>query len=292
MQLARSPDYVVTELMDGADSSSVRNEESVLRQYFHSLLLGIEKANGISWQGVYEVASRFNHSCLPNCEVNTKMKQRHVTVYVIADVRRDEELTVSYLKDLFEPREARRDSLLSSKYFTCSCHFCTFPECLQLEIDRARIKRLTSDLSFLMYRIESAENRRIRNMFDDSSTGRAKGRRALGPLSPTVVNAQGQIQLDAAMAELDLLLSRSGLHGRAIAFVYTIIWEVALNFAGTRSRARAGRAFEYADRWVQLCCDESERSGALDDPHGRKIVTMMKEQIERLRPQLDVNYKT
>lgn len=70
-------------------------------------------------------ASRFNHSCLPNCDYGHISKGRHptITIRTVRDIQPDEELTLTYLIN-HEPRDKRRADTKRSWGFECNCPAC------------------------------------------------------------------------------------------------------------------------------------------------------------------------
>nr|CCC89425.1 conserved hypothetical protein [Trypanosoma congolense IL3000] len=64
------------------------------------------------------ITSYFNHSCSPNCAIQGEFI---VTTRVIAA---GEELTISYMPQLYWPVALRREELANTYYFHCSCERC------------------------------------------------------------------------------------------------------------------------------------------------------------------------
>jgi hypothetical protein len=67
------------------------------------------------------IASRFNHSCVPNAAIDSEKR----VVRAIRPIRPGEEITVSYTPQLYLPREQRRRVLSDRYFFTCRCAACS-----------------------------------------------------------------------------------------------------------------------------------------------------------------------
>lgn len=88
------------------------------------LILGIWEANNFA-TGVFEIASRFNHSCTPNVDKNWNEDLKKTQFMVIRDVKQGEELSVSYLPDDWEFDRVERLAKLKLGWgFDCDCLLC------------------------------------------------------------------------------------------------------------------------------------------------------------------------
>ncbi|KAF2672226.1 SET domain-containing protein [Microthyrium microscopicum] len=76
--------------------------------------------------GVYWLAARFNHSCIPNVHhiYNNGKKIRKRTFHALRDIKKGEELTVSYIHSEKSDRRAR-ETELENWGFSCTCAACT-----------------------------------------------------------------------------------------------------------------------------------------------------------------------
>jgi SET and MYND domain-containing protein len=74
----------------------------------------------------------FNHGCNPNTAF-IGLANGQLAFRTIREVKKDEELVVSYI-DLYSDRDERRQDLLTSKHFWCKCKRCTGP--LDKSVDR------------------------------------------------------------------------------------------------------------------------------------------------------------
>ena len=89
-----------------------------------------------SFQGgrIYSQTSRINHSCAPNAVIQTSTTQAgsdEDTQHVVAaiDIRKGDEITISYLGLLlYADTVTRRSILKTTKYFECHCQRCSTTE--------------------------------------------------------------------------------------------------------------------------------------------------------------------
>jgi hypothetical protein len=74
---------------------------------------------------LYLEASRFNHSCLPNCDYGHTSEEDRATITIRAsrEIQPDEEICVTYLIN-HEPRDERRAETKLSWGFECNCPAC------------------------------------------------------------------------------------------------------------------------------------------------------------------------
>ncbi|CAG9570530.1 conserved hypothetical protein [Leishmania major strain Friedlin] len=86
------------------------------------------------------IASFFNHSCTPNCAIDTV---RHAIV-TTRTIHVGEELSIAYIPQLYWPTRLRRERLSESYYFVCRCQRCEssnkdpFERALSMELPTAR----------------------------------------------------------------------------------------------------------------------------------------------------------
>lgn len=75
--------------------------------------------------GFFRIAVRFNHSCLPNARHYWNTATKELVVVTTREIRKGEELTISYLGDaLHQGIEGRRIELQSRFNFACGCSAC------------------------------------------------------------------------------------------------------------------------------------------------------------------------
>lgn len=74
---------------------------------------------------LYLGASRFNHSCLPNCDYGHTSKDNLTVITVCSsrDIQPDEEITVPYI-NIYKSRDQRRDLTKLVWGFLCNCPAC------------------------------------------------------------------------------------------------------------------------------------------------------------------------
>ena len=74
---------------------------------------------------VFEKASRLNHSCQPNCNMDINIENNTLTCRAIAHISQNEELTIEYNSNhRWKATHERRYAYLLSKEFTCHCPRC------------------------------------------------------------------------------------------------------------------------------------------------------------------------
>jgi len=84
----------------------------------------IRLPTGQEVSGIYPTACLLEHSCLPNCTYNFSMTDGFkILVKAGRDIKKGEHLTTSYTHTLYGT-QARRDHLMTTKYFTCKCARC------------------------------------------------------------------------------------------------------------------------------------------------------------------------
>ncbi|CAE7515944.1 SET5 [Symbiodinium sp. CCMP2456] len=88
---------------------------------------GVEVPDGRT--GLYAIACRANHSCLPRARLSVDA-DGGVRIVALTSIRVGEEVTVSYLSesDLLEPSSIRRKLLSQTWGFLCACQRCTMPD--------------------------------------------------------------------------------------------------------------------------------------------------------------------
>ncbi|KAG8999617.1 hypothetical protein FRB94_002930 [Tulasnella sp. JGI-2019a] len=91
--------------------------------------------------GLFEIICRMNHDCRPNAQYYWDDRLGKEVLYALRDIRAQEEITVSYSKDL--NRVQRRAAILSAWAFSCQCPSCSLsPE--ELVNSDKRIRQLTT----------------------------------------------------------------------------------------------------------------------------------------------------
>ncbi|CCW63009.1 unnamed protein product [Phytomonas sp. EM1] len=112
---------LVHSLMPDEDATLVANVIGVLR----CNSLEVVDPSGLGVGQVLHCAnliSFFNHSCAPNCALDTRRPRPGiVTTRTIA---KGEELTISYIPQLYWPGKLRQEALIGRYFFTCRCLRC------------------------------------------------------------------------------------------------------------------------------------------------------------------------
>ena len=77
--------------------------------------------------GIFAMASRLNHSCVPNVHHSYNPTLKSITVYAVEDILPDQELCTTYLggEGHYRVRPQRLERLRSRYGFTCDCPACT-----------------------------------------------------------------------------------------------------------------------------------------------------------------------
>ncbi|KAH8180027.1 SET domain-containing protein [Sarocladium implicatum] len=75
--------------------------------------------------GMYPIACRINHSCLPNSQHKWNPELKHETVHAIRPISRGDEITINY--GYATPSAPRRAYLQEELGFTCECALCMVP---------------------------------------------------------------------------------------------------------------------------------------------------------------------
>ncbi|TDZ18390.1 SET domain-containing protein 5 [Colletotrichum sidae] len=91
---------------------------------------------------VFVNTSRMNHDCRPNVDYWFDPRTLTQRTTAIRDIMPGEELTLSYI-DPMQSRAARRERLLTTWGFHCSCHHCTQSR-LKTDASDARIEQIAS----------------------------------------------------------------------------------------------------------------------------------------------------
>ncbi|KAF8420512.1 hypothetical protein EV426DRAFT_612584 [Tirmania nivea] len=119
------------------------------------IFLGIWQTNAFGLgtdndeSGIFELASRFNHSCSPNAvhswNYNTKKLEIHATKVILEGA----EITMSYLsfEEIIQSCAMRRTMLQGRYGFICSCHACASPGNAKSVARRTELAMLDGELA-------------------------------------------------------------------------------------------------------------------------------------------------
>ncbi|CCW70252.1 unnamed protein product [Phytomonas sp. Hart1] len=132
---------LVHSLMPDEDATLVANVIGILR--CNALEVVDPSGLGIG-QALYcaDLTSFFNHSCAPNCALDTRRGRPEIVT--TRTISKGEELTISYIPQLYWPRNLRQDTLGGRYFFTCQCLRCVdsdtdpFERAMCMELPTAR----------------------------------------------------------------------------------------------------------------------------------------------------------
>lgn len=112
---------LVFELLDGREKKEFIAEVVGIIRCNAIEIVETSSGTGVA-QGLYatNVASFFNHSCLPNCSIDAKQK----AIVTTRSIQKGESLTISYIPQLYWPTSLRQEELKEQYFFTCCCHRC------------------------------------------------------------------------------------------------------------------------------------------------------------------------
>lgn len=91
----------------------------------NSLPLGF--APNCSEYGVFPLAARMNHACVPNAHNSWHPERQELRVYSVNDIEAGQEITISYLRS-YLPCKKRRKKLRQAFAFECNCATCSAPD--------------------------------------------------------------------------------------------------------------------------------------------------------------------
>lgn len=151
--------------------------------------------------GIFEHASRFNHSCAPNAAHAWNPDSQRLTVHAMQDIEAGEEIYVSYFGENTLP-EWQRQQLLRPYDIVCACPACdkNGKEFTVRSERRELLQRLDQDLKFLHSRIRPQLHLR-----------------AQGPLSVNALDPEGRPNhLGLLKRRCDLLVEEGLLNGELL----------------------------------------------------------------------------
>ncbi|KAH9484683.1 SET domain-containing protein 5 [Psilocybe cubensis] len=111
----------------------------------NSIIVGIYATNTFTLTdnkaGICMKSSRFNHSCAPNARYSFNERKGQMTVHVLTDIKKGEEIFVMYImgRGLYGTPSSRRQKVLRQRYhFTCACKICSLPPAEAMMSDSRR----------------------------------------------------------------------------------------------------------------------------------------------------------
>lgn len=131
---------------------------------------------GASPSAIFEVCSRFNHSCTPNCKASYDSNSSQLRIFALRTIEVGEELFTSYIsrKDLFGSTRKNRQRILSvGWHFDCICSTCTLDEVQLKQSDQRRLRLAAIRESLIPVTSSSITTTTINPEEQLRSTGRA-----------------------------------------------------------------------------------------------------------------------
>lgn len=126
------------EVMSLADAREPKTLAGIIITNNYSLGLGA------IYGGIFLELSRFNHSCVPNCEESWNGDAQEMQVYATTTIEVGEEMC-TYFVDPREPRQHRQQKLRDIYGFNCNCPACS-NEDLMSERRRVRLLKIGGDI--------------------------------------------------------------------------------------------------------------------------------------------------
>jgi hypothetical protein len=105
--------------------------------------LGDDETSG---SGVFPLASRINHSCVPNLQIHYIPENKKLVAHAVRHINKGEELTINYYTVVWMSRR-RRDSVFGHSNFKCVCRACTGSQATASQVRRENMVALEYDLS-------------------------------------------------------------------------------------------------------------------------------------------------
>ena len=99
--------------------------------------------------GIFERASRFNHSCFPNAIYSWNYNTKKMEIRATKAIPEDAEITMSYLsfEEIIQSCAMRRTMLQERYGFICSCHACASPGNAKSVACRTELAMLDGELA-------------------------------------------------------------------------------------------------------------------------------------------------
>jgi hypothetical protein len=184
--------------MDDDIPLEIRNHVAKVASIFESnaFRMGSEGRQNIDEEyraGIFPIAARFNHSCVPNIAQTWNGSKGMLTLHSVCKIDAGEEMCEGYIS-LTDDRKTRQEKL-AAYGFVCSCEACDArSEAGRIREERRdRIRRLEQGLSLF--------------------TDQTEGRKALAPASKSNAVVNGQDGALTTVEELERLLREEDLIG-------------------------------------------------------------------------------
>jgi hypothetical protein len=104
--------------------------------------LGDDETSG---SGIFSLASRINHSCVPNLQIHYLPETEKLVAHAVRHINKGEELTINYSPDVWMYRKQRND--LGRCSFKCACRVCAGPKVALSRVRRDAMLELEYDLA-------------------------------------------------------------------------------------------------------------------------------------------------
>ena len=105
--------------------------------------LGDDERSGL---GVFTLASRINHSCVPNLQIHYIPDNGKLVAHAVRHINKGEELTINYYSVVWMSRR-RRDHVFGDCSFKCACRSCTGRQATAGQSRREAMLELECDLA-------------------------------------------------------------------------------------------------------------------------------------------------
>ncbi|CAL1137274.1 unnamed protein product [Cladocopium goreaui] len=148
---------------------------------------------------LYLEISRFNHSCLPNCEVSWDDREGLLQIYAGRDVALGEDLCL-YYQDVRMPRLSRQEKL-KSLGFTCACRACRAAD-RRSDQRRQRMQQLLGEMEEVEEEEGVAKVQELLDLYDEEGLTVLHYRKAAAFKAYAMSTALGNVADAAKWAEM------------------------------------------------------------------------------------------
>lgn len=104
--------------------------------------LGDDEKSG---SGIFPVASRINHSCVPNLQIHYIPEIEKLVAHAVRHINKGEELTINYYSVVWMSRK-QCNHVFGDSTFKCACRACTGPQATASQVRREAMIELEYDL--------------------------------------------------------------------------------------------------------------------------------------------------
>ncbi|GAB7325877.1 hypothetical protein MBLNU13_g09945t1 [Cladosporium sp. NU13] len=144
--ILKAQEHVKQEML-GQKFPNAHKIESTVKLYAiyetNVVRLGDDETSGL---GVFTLASRINHSCVPNLQIHYIPETQELVAHAVRHINKGEELTINYYSVVWMPRR-RRDHVFGDCSFECACRSCTGPQATAGQLRREAMLKLECDLA-------------------------------------------------------------------------------------------------------------------------------------------------